>query len=501
LPDAREVGQTIATLSAREPRLARTLAAGVAPGAALARLGMLLSSENRMADAAIVFRSAVALAPGEAALWMNYGAVLDRLGSWNEAAACFERSLALASSQADTWLLLGIVQKKRGDLAAAEAAYGESIRQSPAFAIAWQCLGLLKQDARDHEGAIECLEACLKHGGRDAATLANLGRLRYEIGQFSRASDAYAGAAALDPASPHFRRMAAKSRFLRDIIEGGSVDNALETYRAELPGGDAFAPQDLLDLLEYGFGLMNGFGHTAAARRAGAKYLELRPESPTMVYLMNAAAGSPGMVRAPRQYIVAHFDSFAAGFDAQLVRNLGYDLPNRICSVVRERAEIGRYYDALDAGCGTGLCGPHLRSLARKLSGVDLSQKMLDEAGKKSFYDELICEDLVGFLDRSPGRFDLVVAADVMIYLGDLAPVFASAAKAIMPGGLLAFSTEAWEGDGFHLKPTGRFAQSLSYVRSVVAGFEELACERTTIRLEANRPVPGHVFVFRRAGV
>jgi predicted TPR repeat methyltransferase len=359
---------------------------------------------------------------------------------------------------------------------------------------------LLRQETQDYAGAIDCFVACLQHGGPDAGAFGNLGRLRYETGQFSGAREAYAEAARLDPSSAHFSRMAAKSRFISDVGNGSSVTAALEVYQTGLPAGDAFAEDELLELLESTFGQLSGFRQIAAARGVGAKYLELRPDSPTMIYLMKATAGSPDLDRAPPQYIVEHFDSFAAGFDAQLVNKLGYDIPKRICDLARQHAELGRFYDALDAGCGTGLCGPHLRPLARTLAGVDLSQKMLDEAAKKGIYDELVCEDLVAYLDRCPGRFDLVVAADVMIYLGDLRPVFAAAAKSIQPGGLLGFSIELWGGEGFHVLPTGRFAHAPAYVRFAAApDFEEIGWTEATIRLEAARPVPGQLFVFRRA--
>jgi predicted TPR repeat methyltransferase len=159
----------------------------------------------------------------------------------------------------------------------------------------------------------------------------------------------------------------------------------------------------------------------------------------------------------------------------------------------------GHTYDTLDAGCGTGLCGPLLRPLSRALTGVDLSPKMLEPAARKAIYDTLVCEELTAFLLRSPQCFDLVVAADLMIYFGDLTPLFAAAATALRSAGLFAFSTELWTGEGYRLLPSGRFAHAPHYIKLVAPrDFEEVFQAETTIRLEAAERLPGNIFIFRK---
>jgi predicted TPR repeat methyltransferase len=292
--------------------------------------------------------------------------------------------------------------------------------------------------------------------------------------------------------------MLRRSRFRRDVFEGVPIDQALTAYLDFAPDRDTADP-DLAELFFTTFTFLAGFGHCDAAIRLGRKYLWMWPNSPSMEYLLKAVEGSADLDRSPPAYIKEHFDAFAAGFDAQLVGVLGYDIPEKLCAAVKAAADTGHRYDALDAGCGTGLCGPHLLPFVRTLTGVDLSEKMLGQAAKRGIYGDLICEDLTTFLDKSDGRFDLVVAADVMIYAGNLASFMEAAARAIRPGGLLAFSTEVVEEGTYKLLPSGRFAHSAAYVRSLAAGaFEEQACLETTIRWEAATRVPGHIFVFRR---
>jgi predicted TPR repeat methyltransferase len=210
-------------------------------------------------------------------------------------------------------------------------------------------------------------------------------------------------------------------------------------------------------------------------------------------------AGNAGLDRSPPRFIVEHFDASAESFDARLVNDLGYDIPAKLVKAVQAVTSAGHLYDALDAGCGTGLCGPLLRPISRTLVGVDLSPKMLEQVAKRGNYDQLACEELTLFLDRSHARFDLVVAADVLIYFGDIAPIFASAANAIRPGGLLAFSTESRLEAGYRLLPSGHFAHAPEYVRTLAAEhFTQELCAETTIRLEANQRIRGNLFLFRR---
>jgi predicted TPR repeat methyltransferase len=499
LPDPLVVAESVKAWAAAVPRFAGLLATGTPTVLALTRWSLELLRGNQTADAILVLRSALALKPGDPALWTNYGAALNQENSPNEAAACLEHSLALSRQQPDTWLLLGMVRQKLGDQGAAEAAYRIALDQEPNSFVAWQLLGLLKQEQRDYAAAIDCLTACIKSGGVDPALLANLGKLCYQLGRIPEAYDAYTRAAGLDAANLHYRRMARKSGFLRAVLQGESVDAAITGFKKSFLPEESGADQELVDLFKSAFPLLCGFGHIDAATRVGRKQLELWPGDPSVTYLLKAVTGDSGLDRSAPEYVVGHFDAFAEGFDAQLVGALGYDIPEKICSAVHELGPAGRLYDTLDAGCGTGLCGPLLRSRSRKLTGVDLSPRMLEQAQKRGIYDALTCEELTSFLRRSPSHFDLIVAADVFIYFGDLDPIFSGAAIALRPGGILACSTELWTGDRYRLQPSGRFAQAPAYVRSVAAAeFEELVYIETTIRLEASGRLPGNIFIFRR---
>jgi predicted TPR repeat methyltransferase len=197
-------------------------------------------------------------------------------------------------------------------------------------------------------------------------------------------------------------------------------------------------------------------------------------------------------------YVARLFDDYAVRFDAHLASGLGYRGPELIVAAL-ERLESRRFSHCIDLGCGTGLAGVALRGRVDTLIGVDLSAAMIAKARETRLYDELKVGDAVAFLATSAARgADLVVAADVFGYVGDLDAVFAAAARALGNGGRLAFSVETHEGDGYRLGPAMRFTHSAPYVRetAIHAGLRELLLAPVSIRREAGLETPGLLGVF-----
>jgi predicted TPR repeat methyltransferase len=150
-------------------------------------------------------------------------------------------------------------------------------------------------------------------------------------------------------------------------------------------------------------------------------------------------------------------------------------------------------------GCGTGLAGVAIRPYARTLIGSDLSPRMIARARQRGIYDELHVEDLVTTADRAR-EVDLIVAADVFIYVGVLEATFAACATALRPGGLLAFSVERSDSGPVILQSTLRYAHSDAYIRGL-ASTHELALERAepaTLRVDNGVDVVGVLYLLRR---
>jgi len=212
--------------------------------------------------------------------------------------------------------------------------------------------------------------------------------------------------------------------------------------------------------------------------------------------------GAPMPPAPPPEYVTNLFDDYAGRFDRHLVQQLEYRIPAHLREAVGQVLdETRRSLEVLDLGCGTGLCGPLFRDIAARLTGVDLSAKMIEKARERGVYDELQVADITEAMRAHPAAYDLILAADVFIYVGELTPVFEACRSALKPGGMFAFSVEAAEEtDTYVLRPTGRYAHATGYIRQLAqaAGLQELSLDHVVLRKEKDSPMPGYIFVLRQ---
>jgi predicted TPR repeat methyltransferase len=195
------------------------------------------------------------------------------------------------------------------------------------------------------------------------------------------------------------------------------------------------------------------------------------------------------------------YDHYAPTFEQELVGALRYQGPALLHQAVLSAlgAEAGGF-DILDGGCGTGLCGKVFRPMARRLAGVDASAEMIGFADEKDLYDELIHGELCESLGRYRAAFDIVLAGDVLIYLGRPDPVMSAVWAALKPGGLFALTTERLDGTGLDLSATGRYRHSDSCIEEAApsAGFSVASVDRACLRFERGVAVESSVFVLAK---
>jgi predicted TPR repeat methyltransferase len=216
---------------------------------------------------------------------------------------------------------------------------------------------------------------------------------------------------------------------------------------------------------------------------------------------LGAGAGTPAMTEP---YVRRLFDQYAGRYDAALTEHLHYQGPALLRDAVTSALErLGRpmhFESLLDLGCGTGLASQVFRPFAGRLVGIDLSPAMIARAEAKGDYDRLVVGNMAAFLPdeiAKAAQYDLVLAADVFVYVNDLAAVLADIARVLAPHGVLAFTVETHSGAGVTLLPTLRFAHGEPYLRDAMAGagLKLLALERAAIRTEKGTPVAGLVVV------
>jgi len=293
-----------------------------------------------------------------------------------------------------------------------------------------------------------------------------------------------------------------RADYARMLDEGGEPDAAAELMEQALELAPAWAA-GWYRLATY----QEKVGKTDAAVEAYRRTLELDPEDVFGSSLKLALLGDTETpAQPPSRYVERLFDDYADRFETSLVEKLDYSVPQKLAALV---ASTGRHYRrAVDLGCGTGLLGPEIRAQVTELEGFDLSQNMLAKAAEKHIYDHLAQADLSLaseasglFTDGARHRADLVTAADVLMYLGNLESVFAILDDLAIAGADFVFSVEdGGEGDGFSLAPSLRYAHSQSYVEGLAAahGLEILDIVKTTIRKDGGKPVSGILFLTRK---
>jgi predicted TPR repeat methyltransferase len=348
--------------------------------------------------------------------------------------------------------------------------------------------GVRLLDAEDFAGAERALRRVLELRPGHAEAHYKLANACKEQDKLAEAERHYLAALALNPgrAEAHNNLGATLQLLARMDEAGASYRRAIE-LKPELP-------EPYLNLGR----LLQQQGKPGEALACYRQALAQGLDPGVFQHLINAAEGE-STAQAPAAYVRATFDSFAAQFDRHLVDTLDYRVPEMLSSAVRALSPPAQM-DILDLGCGTGLCGDRLRDLARRLVGVDLAPKMLEVARGRGCYQELVNAEIGPYLQSlAPASFDLVVAADVLIYIGDVGWVFSEVARVLRPAGLFAFSIEqpSQACDSYRLEQSGRYAQSLAYVRTLArgCGLSERSCQDVAIRKQR----AGQLLVLQKA--
>ena len=377
---------------------------------------------------------------------------------------------------AEELLHRGIARHREGRLAEAVSLYRRALRLAPGHPDAENLLGVAARQQGD-------LPAALTHAARAVAAapdaplfLANQGAALAEAGRLPEAISALARATALNPAD------ATSLRNLGQALTAAGQPEAALTPLTQATRLAPEAPEPWLALAH----AAREANRPDLARDAAGKVRG--PLAEQAGFLLAALGAAPTPARAPASYVRDLFDAFAPRFDAELEGALGYRTPTLLAAMIADLPP-GR---ALDLGCGTGLSGLALKPFARRLEGLDLSPRMLSQARARNLYATLHEADLLDFLPRHPNTYDLIAAADVLNYLGELGPAFTAIASALKPGGTALFSLEAGAapvtlGEGMRFRHNPDHALALAQD----AGLTLVAREDAVLRREKGQDVPG----------
>lgn len=381
---------------------------------------------------------------------------------------------------------------RHGRLPQAEAIYLQLLAAAPNDSDALHYLGVLRMGQGRRDEAIELVTRALAIAPRNPDAWNNLGNMVATTLKHNATEFAYKRAIELRP------------DFMQAWYNLGNLyrrlqrrEDALRSFRRvlELDPRVTAAYENCAMLL-------HRLKRPDEAIEAFKRWHEADPKNPIARHMAMAYANQ-APARADDEYVVKMFDKMSSYFDQSLQR-LGYAAPALLSAALAEFIPYAEGRLAvLDAGCGTGLCGPLLRSSARRLVGVDLSAGMLDKARERAVYDELHEAELVAFMNARPAAFDAVISADTLIYFGPLEAAFAAAHATLKPGGVFGFTVEAEpaeSGQPHSLQLHGRYAHSAAYLRECLnaAGFELLQLEDGVLRRDSGADVHGHVVIAKR---
>jgi predicted TPR repeat methyltransferase len=420
---------------------------------ALTLLAFVCQVQGRVQESIALCQQALQINPSLAEVHRNMGALFAGQGAADEAVTAFRRALEVQSNDAVAWNGLGLVlaqQQQRFE--EAERCFRQALALQPEYTEARNHLGNTLLLQRRPAEAADCYRETLRLRPDDAEAHSNLAIVCWVLEQWDEAIACWHRSLEINPNDARTHR-----NFGNALLQQRRPAEALLHFR---------------------------------------QVLAVHPNDAQTRVIVDVLGGTASWTQVPADYVLSVFDQYAATFDQHLVENLGYRGPALLQAALGAPPEP-RSLDILDLGCGTGLCGAAFHDWARTLVGIDLSAPMLAKARARGIYDRLIQSDLLPALADARESFDLVLAGDVLAYLGDLAPLFTAVRQALRPGGRFAFTVELAEGTGYRVQPTIRFTHSRAYIQELATRTQmrEISIQDTILRLEQKQEVAALVIV------
>jgi predicted TPR repeat methyltransferase len=404
--------------------------------------------------------------------------------------------LRIQPRQPDALHFLGVVRHAQGRTHEALTLIDQSLRIVPGHAGAWNNMGNVLMTIGVFEEAVTAYENSARvAAGRpeSAEALSNLGTLYRRLQRLAEAEEACRRAVEVRPDLSDAWYNLSQVLIAQGKVHEGLLANSRATTLSPRHGGREQVLRALLLL-----------GERERAAQMYRDWLEEQPDDPLARHHLAACEGDAPPERASDAYVQTVFDSFSRSFDVKL-EQLHYRAPELVTAALGAAAGPARAaLDVLDAGCGTGLCGPLIRPWAKRLAGCDLSIGMLRRAGARGGYDVLHQAELVFYMETQPAAFDAVISADTLCYFGPLDKPMAAAGRCLRSGGLLVFTVEALPADATDehtLQLNGRYAHAERHVRATAArgGLTVVDIRGDVLREEAGLPVAGWVVTARKA--
>lgn len=461
---------------------------------ALHLIGLIAKQRGDHETALNFFAKAIQVDARQAKVHCNLGATLQELGKSKEALACYELAISLQADYAMAWNNRGNCLRYLGRYDEALESFTKAMELQIAYPEAYLNRAVCLQDMNEHEHALLDVEDALRLRPHYPAVQFARGFSLQQLRRYELALVAYE--LAFDTSSSPQQQAAVICNQGMILAKLKRDEEALATFQRAIEIRPDFGNA----YLQLGHLYRSTQQQPAAvqAYQTASHYLTDAALQEQLRYLLASLGQEVIPSSAPITYVKELFDQYAEHFDTHLQEQLAYRIPQLLQDALQQ-VVVGKALSSLDLGCGTGLCADYLRSISSSLTGVDVSENMLAKAARRGDYTELICDDIVTYLQQETRLFDLILAADVLVYFGELRVLFDLVKQSLVQGGLFAFSVELSDAADIHLHSTQRYQHSRGYIETIAHqfGYQILHGDQYVGRHEAQTEVNSLIVVLQ----
>lgn len=486
-------------------------------------LGNIYLRQKNFDKAIHSYQSAIDLNEDYGVAYSNLGNCYYQTNQMSEARIAYEKAISINPALIDALYNYAILLSQQGELDLAIEQLNKVLEISPQYAAAYGQLAELYLAKEDYDKTVEYCDKRLELQPNHAGSFHTLGLALYKLKQFKEAVIAFDAALENDKDIPDGNQNLANA-----FLYSGDHQKALTHYLRQLeiePLAETYYNigvimmlqehhQEALQYLEYA--AKKDPNYIPTHLNLGAIYLkmgriedaikhyetanEINPEDLEIKHILTALLQNETPQSAPKDYLQHLFDQYANYYDKHLTEHLRYQAPQLMLNAFTQQTglEIAEW-TVLDLGCGTGLCGELFKPFAKELIGIDISKKMIEIAQEKNIYDTLEVSDIDSALKRF-SDIDLILAADVFTYIGDLDAIFSKITSALKPHGIFIFTAEKTDLAPYTLQQNIRYAHSRDYLDALISkyAFETLVFDTIVMRQQQRKPVEGYLVMLKK---
>ncbi len=452
-------------------------------------LGRCLYFQEKLVAAQKAYERALEINPNFGDAYYNLGILLTKLGKLPEALFNLQKALTFSSRQAPIYGQIAQIYLQQADYPAAIEFLQKRLNNQPTHVDSLHYLGMAFLVQNELDFAIDSFEKILLITHKHPQCYEHLATAYYKLDDKEKALTYFLRQLEILPTANAYFNIGVL------LSDQGRRREAIDYFKQAIQ----YDPMHLAAYLNLGVEYLKSENLTEAEHYY-EQAARINPDDAEIQHILMALTQKKIPEKAPAEYLKNLFNQYASYYDKHLTESLRYRVPQLLHQSIYSHTKIEEAkWVTLDLGCGTGLCGELFKEFSHRLIGIDISPEMVNIAKEKNIYDELVVADIDQALDQYKD-LDLVLAADVFAYMGELDSIFAKVSQRLNPGGLFAFSVEQTEKIPYELQPSIRYAHSREYLENLIAkhGFETIQFQTTHLRMQKEKPVEGFIILVKK---